>query len=104
MMDCIEYFIDRCWEELCDSKEYTLKAIERKTEHRRWADILFQTAAQEFAHYEAFRDMAADLVAKAKETHHEDWQHIEHRWMREQEKLTLKAIKVKMLHDAYRNG
>lgn len=103
MMNCLEYFIDQAWEELHYSKEYTLKAIDHKPAHRRWADILFQTAAQEYTHYEAFRDMANEVVAKAKESNHEDAHYIEQRWMREHEKLALKAIKVKMLHDAYRN-
>lgn len=104
MLDCLEYFIGQCWEELHDSKVYTLAAIDHKAEHRKWADIMFQTAAQEFSHYEAFRDMAIDLVAEAKKFKHEDWQYVEHRWMHECKKLTLKASKIKMLHDAYRNG
>jgi len=104
MIDCLEYFIEQCWEELHDSKVYTLKAIDHKASHRRWADSLFQAAAQEFNHYELFRDMATEVVAKAKESHDEDWQYIEHRWMREYDKLTLKAMKIKMLHEAYRNS
>lgn len=102
MMDCLEYFIDRCWEELDDSKEYTVKAMEHKDSHRRWADTLFQTAAQEFSHFEAFHDMAIALVAEAKEKHHEHAHYLEMRWQREQPKLTHRALKVKMLHDAYR--
>lgn len=102
MWNCLEYFIDQCWDELEDAEEYTQKAMAYRETHRKWADVLYQTAMQEHSHYEAFCEMAAHAVLLAKNEHDEAANYIEHRWKREKEKLVRKETQLKMLFESYR--